>query len=136
MKHRLDESGKPYFDPSEWKTSAQIKSFFSRHSSKNKQLKAAGALTTEDVEAWEAEEARNLLRDEIQSNLQPQQHPILVGQVNICEYVSKGLLVDLKLLELKDLCKALSLVVEGSKAKKKSFIDALIKRVQICSCNS
>lgn len=136
MKRKVDENGKPYFEPSDWKTSQQIKSFFSRHNSKMKQMNTGAVLTTEDVEAWEAEVVRQHLRDEVRSNIEPPQHPIEAEQVNICLHFHQGTLTSLKLQRLKSICQALSLTIDGSKAKKQSFVDALKNLVKECGCDN
>jgi hypothetical protein len=133
IKRKVDESGRPYFSPSEWKTSQQIKSFFSRHSSKKK---AGAVLTTEDVEAWEAEVVRQQLRDELNSTIQAPQHPIEVERINICLQAHQGTLKGLKLDKLRSICDALSLNIDGSKARKKPFIKALEELVKECGCES
>ena len=119
MKTKMDNSGKPYFEPSEWKTSQQIKSFFSRFNTKMKQLKTGTVLATEDIQAWEAEVARQHLRQNVHNKIVQPQQPIEVLRVNICLYVHQGKLASLKLPKLRSICEALGM--KGVPSQKETF---------------
>ena len=76
----------------------QIKSFFSRHSAtlRQQQIGVVGVendteqeLMEEDMEAWETEATRQDLREAISSQMR-QEHPIQVGEINICDLSLAG----------------------------------------------
>ena len=133
MKVKLDEDGKPYFEMSEWKTLQQIKSFFSRYNSKMRQKTTGAVLTSDDIEAWEAEVVRQHLREDVRENIEPPKHPIIIEQENICLHVHQSTLSSLKLPKLKSICKSLSLKI-GSKGRKITYIEALEGLVKVCGC--
>lgn len=128
----LKKDGKLYFQPSEWKTTQQIKSFFSRQKMNLRQKQLD--VTEEDVEAWVSETDRQELRDEVCSLIQKPEHPITVVQLNICNLVEEGRLTTLTIAKLESICNALELEIEGSKARKKSYIGPLETFARTCTC--
>lgn len=130
MKVKKDDDGKFFFEPCEWKTTQQIKSFFSRHSAKLKEMIAGDEVYEEDVEALEAEMTRQDLLIAIQQEMSELQHPIEAAQVNICQFSKEKNLKSLKQAQLKSICQDLHLEVEGSQARKKTFIDTLDELVK------
>ena len=138
----LKKDGKLYFEPSEWKTSQQIKSFFSRYSTSLRQKQVEELrpdeteeeLTKEDVEALELEAERQYLRDAINAEIQKPEHPIEAEQVDICQLYKDGKLKNLKLSKLRSTCDTLELNVQGTPARKKSFINPIEQLVKNCNC--
>ena len=145
MKTKRDGNGRLLFQPNEWKTAQQIKSFFSRYSAKVRQMRAGGLEPrrdfnvgmdedNEDIGALEQEINRLDLRNAIDSEIARPEHPIIVNEVNICQLASEGNLHGLKLVKLKSLCQTLDLKIEGSAARKKSYIDPLLAFFSCCQC--
>ena len=127
MKFKKDANGKLFFLPDEWKTPQQIKSFFSRHSAtlRQQQIGVVGVendteqeLMEEDMEAWETEATRQDLREAISSQMR-QEHPIQVGEINICDLSLAGKLQNLKITQPKAVSGELGLDIQGSQARKK-----------------
>lgn len=141
MKTKRDERGHLFFLPEEWKTAQQIKSFFSRYSAKVRKMKA-GVLRgeeldheeEEDIEVLEAEISRRDLRIAVNSEVNKPEHPIEVEEINICQLSNDGKLRSLKLTQSKSICQSLQLKIDGSAARKKSYIDPLDELVRSCSC--
>lgn len=144
MKEIKDDNGQLYFKPEEWKTLQQIKSFFSRHNAKIRQIKA-GALRSEvqvddrdldedDLEVLEAEVTRLDLRNAVTDEIEKPEHPIIVDEINICQLVEDNQMASLKLIQLKSLCDFLQLKITGSAGRKKSYIAPLTEHVKACSC--
>ena len=143
MKFKKDEDGNLFFQPEEWKTAQQIKSFFSRHSAVHRQKLITETrlgeqneeeLTEEDNEAWEAEGILQDLRVAIYNEIQKPEHPILVEEINICQLSQAGKLNNLKIEKLKTVCSTLGLHIQGSQARKKSFLEPLEELVMGCTC--
>ena len=84
--------------------------------------------------ALEQEINRLDLRNAIDSEIARPEHPIIVNEVNICQLASEGNLHGLKLVKLKSLCQTLDLKIEGSAARKKSYIDPLLAFFSCCQC--
>ena len=61
-------------------------------------------------------------------------HSIEVGTRNVCELSRTKKLQTLKLAELRELGETLQLVVVGSPARKKSFIEPLETYAKTCTC--
>ena len=140
----LEKDNKLYFEPTEWKTAQQIKSFFSRYSA-NLRRKQGGELITdeieeefteEDIEAWESEIARQHLRDAVYAEIHKPEHPIEAEQINVCQLFEENKLTNLKLSKLKSICVALELNVQGPQTRKKSFVDPIESLVRSCSCQN
>jgi RNase H-fold protein (predicted Holliday junction resolvase) len=88
MKQVKDKNGKPLFKPEEWRTAQQIKSFFSRMSSKRKQQQREEIeLSDEDLEALEAEESLEDLRN-VSQDMNVPSHPVTAGKRNLCQLSS------------------------------------------------
>ncbi|CAB4024260.1 Hypothetical predicted protein [Paramuricea clavata] len=142
MKFKKDGNGKLFFQPDEWKTAQQIKSFFSRYSAtlRRQQIGVVGEeeekeqeLTEEDMEAWETEATLQDLRDAIYSQMR-QEHPIQVGEINICDLSLAGKLQNLKIVQLKTVSSELGSNIQGSQARKKSFLEPLEEFAKSCKC--
>ncbi|KXJ22171.1 hypothetical protein AC249_AIPGENE4203 [Exaiptasia diaphana] len=140
MKTKRDERGYLLFQPEEWKTAQQIKSFFSRYSAKVRQVKT-GELRGEeleeeerDIEVLETEMTRLDLRIAVNAEMNKPIHPIEVEEINICQLSNDGKLRSLKITQLKSICQSLQLKVDGSAARKKSYIDPLVELVRSCGC--
>ena len=142
MKIKRDDRENLFFKPEEWKTAQQIKSFFARHSTKLKQIKVGelrgeeldDQLAEEDIEAMEPEYDRQDVRNAVNAEINRPEHPIEVQEINICQFSRDGKLQSLKLTQLRSICESLQLQIEGSLARKKSFIDRLQELVLSCSC--
>jgi len=137
MKLRMNENGTLVFEPDEWKTAQQIQSFFSRYSATLRQQQVEEEekeLTEEDMEAWETETSRENVRTAIYDDMTWLDHPIEVGSINICQISQAGKLPTLKISQLKVICDTLKLNINGSLARKKSFIEPLEELAKSCSC--
>lgn len=147
MKLKKDQTGKLFFAPDEWKTAQQIKSFFSRYSATLRQqrmgidlgVEAAEQekeeLAEEDLEALETEATLQDLRSAVLDEVNRPEHPIQVGQINICQLSQDGKLNSLKITQLKAICNTLELEINGSQARKKGFIEPLEELVKRCDCH-
>lgn len=107
MKTKRDENGHLFFQPDEWKTVQQIKSFFSRYNAKVREMRNASHslqdmhLGEEDIEVLEDQINRFDLRNAIASEIRKAEHPIVGDDTNICQLANEGKLLGLKLVELK-----------------------------------
>ena len=86
----------------------------------------------EDMEALESETAMHSLCLSVYNELQNPEHPIEVNNFDICKQVQKGKLKALKLQELKAICATIGLTIEGSQARKFSFVKPLENLVKRC----
>lgn len=123
-------------------TAQQIKGFFSRYNSKLRQMRVGeltgdqddDGVTEEDMEALDVEFENQDLCVAVYSDINRPDHPIEAGEFNICQLIEDHKLNKLKLLELKSIFDALQLNVEGSQARKKSFLGPLEEFAKSCTC--
>ena len=139
MKFKKDDGGNFLFEPEEWKTAQQIKSFFSRYSAKlrlqqivEKEVKEE--LAEEDMEAWESETTLQDLWLAVLTEMKKSEHPIEVMKISICQLSQGGKLKTLKVSLLRSICDTLGPKIEGPQARKKSFIAPLEELVKTCRC--
>ena len=147
MRLAKDSKGQRRFNPSEYLTSQQISSFFSRLASKRRTTGAG--LTQKDLEelsdeiedccksAYELEQLENLTRM-VQKEL-GLTHPIMCGTLNICELVKKGKLSSSTNIQtLVDICKTLGISTSDvtSRIRRKApYADKIKTFVNQCSCS-
>ena len=137
MKQAKDSNGKPLFKPEEWRTAKQIKGFFSRLSTKRKQQQSNGEeieLLDEDIEALEAEESLESLRNAVSQDMNAPSHPVTAGGKNLCHLSRDGELNSLKVVQLQSICESLEIMVEGSKKRKRTYIEPIEEFLRACSC--
>ena len=133
MRRAVSEEGKRLFSISEFLSSQQISSFFSRLAMK---LRKQQVLTADDVNAEKEELIFVTAREDILLSLQVH-HPIMYEQHNLCTLVANRKLQELKLPILKLLCAAFDLYVEGEdRRKRRLFIDVIGQLFFDCSCKS
>ena len=143
MKCIRDSSGKLQFKPDEWRTAQQISNFFARMSALQRQRQAdeiesqeeEQEVTDEDLTALESEDHIQAIRHEVYRDIeQTISHPIKIKAVNVCELSRAGKLSLLKLAQLREVCRALSLQTNGSNSRKRTFIEPLEAYAKLCSC--
>ncbi|KAL9969601.1 hypothetical protein ACROYT_G021834 [Oculina patagonica] len=142
MKFLKDDNGHILFTPEEWRTAPQLNSFFSRLSALQRQSQTGKSgledtneeIPEEDLEALESEIALEDLRQAVLHDMDVPNHPIQVGERNICELTRAKKLNTLKVAELREICQSLQVAVDGSLARKKSFIEPLETYVKSCTC--
>ena len=142
MKTIRDSSGKLQFKPDEWGTAQQISSFFARMSALQRQRQADETeskeeqeITDEDLTALESEDHIQAIRQEVYRDIeQATSHPIQIEAVNVCELSRAGKLSSLKLAQLREVCRALSLQTNGSNSRKRTFTEPLDAYAKLCSC--
>ena len=101
--------------PDEWRTA--ISSFFARMSALQRQRQADETeseeeqeVTDEDLTALESDDHIQAIRQEVYRDIeQTISHPIQIEAVNVCELSRAGKLSSLKLAQLREVCRALSL---------------------------
>ena len=144
MKLVKDENGRALFKPDQWRTTQQINSFFSRLSAiqRRRQMEKDPVEDTNDefpdedpdLEALETETSLDCLRKAVTHGMTAPHHPIVVGRRNVCELTRAKKLNTLRVAELKEICQSLQLEVDGSPARKKSFIEPLETYAKTCTC--
>lgn len=88
------------------------------------------------MEALESETNLQDLRLVVYDDLRKPEHPIEVHGYNICHLTQRNKLMSLKVNELKAICDTMGLTIEGSQARKKSYVKPLDELVKRCSCNN
>lgn len=143
MKSIRDSSGTLQFKPDEWRTAQQISNFFARMSALQRQRQAdeiesqeeEQEVTDEDLIALESEDYIQAIRQEVYRDIEQNiSHPIKVEAVNVCELSRAGKLSSLKLAQLREVCRALSLRTNGSNSRKRTFTEPLDAYAKLCSC--
>ena len=132
MKHARDARGELLFQPSEWRTSKQIASFFSNLS---KSQRKAGVEADRPIpESLESDDEEPIYQD---GNLRAQQllvrnepqrdldHPIMFLGHNLCKLGKQGDIQELRLNVLKQACIEFKLDVKGAKTRKDFFAGPL-----------
>ena len=135
MRREKDENSERLFTISEFLTSLQMSSFFSRLAAKvRQQTVGEPVLEEEDIRAVNQEEnfvtARQLILASI--NLL---HPIVYGQNNLCELVRRNTLSKLKLDQLQCFCAELGLPAPVPLVRRKApYVNLLKELVKECTC--
>ena len=92
-------------------------------------------VTDEDLIALESEDYIRAIRQEVYRDIEQNiSHPIKVEAVNVCELSRAGKLSSLKLAQLREVCRALSLRANGSNSRKRTFTEPLDAYAKLCSC--
>ena len=122
MRTAQDSNGERLFDSTEFLTSQQIASFFSRLASKRSLNDVAEAQSDEDEEQNEADRESQLqvLRNQVMSDISIQQvHPIVYDTHNIFELIKNSNLLTFSMKMLQDICSLFSLDVSKITIKRK-----------------
>ena len=130
-----DSNGNRLFSSSEFLTSQQVSSFFSRLSSKRKL--EDDEMTESDFEEnqnVENEKAFDELRSEVLQEV-ALTHPICYDRYNICELIANSKLSIFAIQMLKDICEHFDIPTTDIKVKRKApYIDKLIAFGKNCTC--
>ena len=136
MRRTRGSSGERLFRVSEFLTSQQVASFFSRMAAKTKQQTIPGATTSDpDISAMEDEENFSKAKEAVMDALHVQ-HPVSYDQYDICTLVKENKLAKLKLGVLKVMCENLSIPVPPDRRRKAPYISLLEDLVKNCSCST
>ena len=139
MRRAKGLNGERLFSVSEFLTTQQVASFFSRMAAKVKQQTApwAQAVTEQDLLAMEEEFNLSNAKESVFEQLNVT-HPIHYQQYNICSMVKNSTLKNLKLAILKLLCECFNLALPSGvdQRKKTSYIALLEDLVRCCSCSA
>ena len=126
-------NGEPMSIPSEFLTSQQIASFFSRVTAKKKKCQDHVEFLKDQQEVEQAK----LLQD-MQSQVLDVvsiHHPIMHDTYNLCDYASRKKFDRFSILVLQDICSSFQLDVSNIKVKrKKPYIELIEKLCQKCTC--
>ena len=118
------------FSPDEWRTHQQISQLFSRLAAAQKQV------DEEDIVAEKIETALATLRNKVMEQVAAPQHPIVIGERNICQLVHEAKLGSLKIVELQSICETLDAEPIGSFKRKKSYVTPIETFIKTCQCFS
>ena len=136
MRRTRGSSGERLFRVSEFLTTQQVASFFSRMAAKTKQQTIPGATTSDpDISAMEDEENFSKAKEAVMDALHVQ-HPVSYDQYDICTLVKEKKLAKLKLGVLKVMCENLSIPVPPDRRRKAPYISVLENLVKNCSCST
>ena len=111
-------------------THQQISQLFSRLAAAQKQV------DEEDIVAEEIETALATLRNKVMEQVAAPQHPIVIGERNICQLVHEAKLGSLKIVELQSICETLDAEPTGSFKRKKSYVTPIETFIKTCQCFS
>ena len=130
MRRALGPDGVRLFRVSEFLTSQQISSYFSRRAAKIRQQLPNDA----DIRASEEEDNFARTRETVMAITL--QHPITFDQYDICAMAKDGSLERLKLSMLQSICQKLELEVPPKPIRrKKIYLDLIEKVVTNCTCH-
>ena len=139
MRSAKDSNGERLFDSSEFLTSKQISSFFSRLASK-RSLEYIEDIQSDDDEQNSAEKESQLqaMRNKVVSEISIQHaHPIVYDAHNICELVQNSKLSSFSIKMLQNICASFGLDTSRITVKrKKPYIDLLTNLVMGCKCQT
>ena len=149
MRHLKRNDGELKFSPSEWKTTRQIASYFSRLAAKQKhngggsQLPAVEPRVSEllgddedDDFEYDADNERQNMHDHVFQELGVT-HPIQFREMNLCLlYENHTMDKRLKLKDLKEICEHFKINKEGPSSKRLSFLKPLEEYMRQCTCIS
>lgn len=136
MKYLRNVIGGLMFSASEWRSSRQISSFFSRLSAlqRMKTADSEAAYDEDDFEMWNAEcdhvERRNNVINQLDIL-----HPIMYKSFDLCQLGRQHKLKSkFKIKDLQEICKDYDIETDGPVSRKDSYISPLLAFLQGCSC--
>ena len=131
MRRAQGQDGQRLFKVSEFLSTQQIDSYFSRRAAKDRQ---GTPVDESDIGAYQEESNFAASRMTVLQSI-VLEHPITYDRYNICTMVADGNLEKLKLLMLQNMCKSLELDVPKKDVRKKEPYKNLLKEaVSRCSC--
>ena len=148
MRFLKRDDGDLMFTSSEWKTTRQIASYFSRLAAKQKQAKRRSHLpvadpmqsnqepddSEDDDDKYDADSERLDMHDLVFQELGVQ-HPIMFRGMNLCHlYENRTLEKSLKLKDLKEICEQFKIKEAGPLSRRVSFLKPLEEYIQQCTC--
>ena len=131
MRRAHSSNGERLFKSTEFLTSQQISSYFSRLSATTRQQ-------THEVDITAIEEEINFsaARDKAMATV-TLQHPILFDQYNICAMAEEDTLKSLKVSLLQVICQGLNLDIPNPPIRRKApYLKLLKEAISDCSCQS
>ena len=132
MRRALGTDGVRLFKVSEFLTSQQITSYFSRLALRVRQQSP----DSDDIQAAEEENNFASMRQVAVSSIQLQ-HPLEFNQYDICKMSNEGTLKQLKLGMLHQMCQDLELDVPVPQVRRKApYLSLLNEATSKCSCHS
>ena len=132
----VGKDGKLVFAQGAWRTQQQIASYYSRLSAqqRQKQLGDHRSMEEEDIAAWEAEDARIHLRNEVFAQVDLQ-HPVTYRQLDICDAVARDRLKAKPIKLLKDVCEHFGLrIANGNPSRRNTYMKPSVQLVNTCKC--
>jgi len=134
MKTARDSNGSQLFTSSEFLTSQQISSFFSRLASKRSQDQATDSDNEIEDQNMENEEAFSDLRSEILGGV-ALVHPICYDNHNLCELIANSKLSKFAVQMLRDVCEHFDTPTAGITIRKKApYIERIVAFGKKCTC--
>ena len=151
MRYLKKADGDLMFTSSEWKTTRQITSYFSRLAAKQKQAKRRSHLPVvdpteskldvddseeDDDDKYDADSERHDMHDLVFQELDVL-HPIMFKEMNLCQlYENHMLEKSLKLKDLREICEQFKINKEGPMSRRLSFFKPLEEYLKQCTCVS
>lgn len=131
MRRARDSDGKRLFSITEFLSSQQIASYFSRLSAANRNQDVEEA----DIEAVQEEINFTDIRDSVLDS-DVEEHPIVFDQFDLCAMYASNKLKDLKVAMLQYICEQLDLDVPQRPVRRKQpYLTLLEDMIRRCSCS-
>ena len=117
-----------------------VSNFFARMSALQRQRQADETESEEEEQEVTDEDLTTLdhiqaIRQQVYRDIEKTiSHPIQTEAVNVCELSLAGKLSSLKLAQLREVCRALSLQANGSNSRKRTITEPLDAYAKLCSC--
>jgi len=129
-----DSNGSRLFTSSEFLTSQQISSFFSRLASRRSQDQATDSDNELEDQNMENEEAFSDLRSEILRDV-ALVHPICYDNHNLCELIANSKLTKFAIQMLRDICEHFDIPTADITIRKKApYIERIVAFGKKCTC--
>ena len=134
LRDAQNEHGEERFKISEFLTSQQIKSYFSRKAARNRNAQAKD-LDDENLDAAAEDQTTNCLaRDKVIHERQLV-HPIIYDTYDLCKLYAEKKLTKLSVSLLRQICIFFDMDIKNTSARRKAPCIALIgSLIQSCSC--
>ena len=140
MRKARNTDGSRLFQASEYLTSRQVTSFFSRLAAKKVVATESDPEDEDDVEKQSTERNTEKSIEELNTRIADEiglQHPIMFERHNICDLAANSRLTKFSVKKLHDICSFFELHFDGAPGKmnrKKPYIDLLKRLTDNCSC--
>ncbi|KAI8490860.1 hypothetical protein Bbelb_312790 [Branchiostoma belcheri] len=137
MRKACDSQDQRLFRVTEFLTSQQVSSYFSRLAAKRRKTAADADAEDEQQDPAELESIHSALQTHVMKEVQLQ-HPVLYDTYNLCDMAKRGELYELGMPSLKIICDHFDIDVSTitDRRRKSAFVAKVTEYLRFCQCHT